>query len=202
MFSRNIKLNAKHLFLILLAVLILCSIFTYKMIEGLTGRGGDTDTPVDSQTLEPKDVLMATLPTADEVNKYDPTLISPAQIAMGTTSTAQSALPNGIPASEIPAGQEDLYIKKSEVVPPVCPACPSSSVCPREKPCPPCPPCARCPEPAFECKKVPNYAAQAARTRDQYMLGDLSYTLAGKGDDFDTGKNPMPILTDFSEFGM
>ena len=44
-------------------------------------------------------------------------------------------------------------------VPPVCPKCPDSRTCPREKPCPPCAPCARCPEPAFECKKVPNYRA-------------------------------------------
>lgn len=51
------------------------------------------------------------------------------------------------------------YILKSEVVPPVCPKCPDSRTCPREKPCPPCAPCARCPEPAFECKKVPNYRA-------------------------------------------
>ena len=45
------------------------------------------------------------------------------------------------------------YILKSEVVPPVCPKCPDSRTCPRQKPCPPCAPCARCPEPAFECKK-------------------------------------------------
>ena len=51
------------------------------------------------------------------------------------------------------------YILKSEVVPPVCPKCPDSRTCPRQKPCPPCAPCARCPEPAFECKKVPNYRA-------------------------------------------
>ena len=59
----------------------------------------------------------------------------------------------------IPPGQEELYILKSEVVPPVCPACPKGSDCPRQKPCQPCPPCGRCPEPSFECKKVPNYNA-------------------------------------------
>ncbi|MBU94830.1 MAG: hypothetical protein CL669_04475 [Balneola sp.] len=84
----------------------------------------------------------------------------------------------GVPRSKIPAGHEDLYILKSEVVPPVCPACPSGSVCPRDKPCPPCPPCARCPEPAFECAKVPSYREG-------------------------TGANlPRPILNDFSQFGM
>lgn len=68
----------------------------------------------------------------------------------------------GIPRSEIPEGDEDLYILKSQVVPPVCPKCPDSRTCPRPKPPPPCPPCARCPEPAFTCKKVPNYNAISA----------------------------------------
>ena len=43
--------------------------------------------------------------------------------------------------------------------------------------CPPCPACERCPEPAFECKKVPNYRSPSI---GQYM--------------------PMPILNDFSKF--
>lgn len=89
-----------------------------------------------------------------------------------------SALPAGIPRSQIPPGQEDLYILKSEVVPPVCPACPTSSACPRQEKCPPCPACARCPEPSFECKKVPNYSAM----NNDYL--------------------PTPVLNDFSQFGM
>lgn len=90
-----------------------------------------------------------------------------------------NSLPQGVPRSQIPPGQEDLYILKSEVVPPVCPACPT--VCTKsseEKKCPPCPPCARCPEPSFECKKVPNYNA----ANNDYL--------------------PVPILNDFSTFGM
>ena len=43
--------------------------------------------------------------------------------------------------------------------------------------CPPCPACERCPEPAFECKKVPNYRSQSM---DNYM--------------------PLPVLNDFSRF--
>jgi hypothetical protein len=89
-----------------------------------------------------------------------------------------NSLPTGIPARMIPPGQEDLYILKSEVVPPVCPACPTSSACPRTEKCPPCPACARCPEPNFECKKVPNYNA----VNDSYL--------------------PVPVLSDFSTFGM
>ena len=42
----------------------------------------------------------------------------------------------------------------------------------------PCPPCARCPEPSFDCKKVPNYSS----TNSEYL--------------------PVPVLNDFSQFGM
>jgi hypothetical protein len=94
----------------------------------------------------------------------------------------------GIPRSQIPPGNEDLYILKSEVIPPVCPACPNITVCPKcngngngngngSEP-PPCPPCARCPEPSFDCKKVPNY-----NRNDSDFL-------------------PRPVLADFSQFGM
>ena len=97
----------------------------------------------------------------------------------GTTASASyyDTLPAGIPRTQIPYGQEDLYILKSQVVPPVCPACPASTV-PRQEPCPACPACARCPEPSFECKKVPNYNA----INNDYL--------------------PAPVLSDFSQFGM
>ena len=91
-----------------------------------------------------------------------------------------NSLPPGIPASQIPPGQEDLYILKSQVVPPVCPVCPEPILqCDNDaSQCPPCPPCARCPEPAFDCKKVPNYNA------------------------FNPDYMPVPVLNDFSSFGM
>ena len=85
---------------------------------------------------------------------------------------------SGIPSSMIPAGDEDLYILKSETVPPVCPACPAVTACPGKQECEPCPPCGRCPESPFECKKVPNYRS-----------ANSSYL-------------PMPVLNDFSQFGM
>lgn len=76
---------------------------------------------------------------------------------------------------QIPRGKEDMYILKSSIVPPICPACPSNANCPREKPCPPCPACARCPEPAFTCKKVPDYsAAQVDSTLPLHMLNSFS----------------------------
>ena len=88
----------------------------------------------------------------------------------------------GIPRSQIPSGQEDLYILKSQVVPPVCPVCPNPIMQCSDKfdttKCPACPACARCPEPAFDCKKVPNYKA------------------------FNQDFMPVPVLADFSTFGM
>lgn len=97
-------------------------------------------------------------------------------------SAYSNSLPPGIPRSQIPAGEEDLYILKSQVVPPVCPRCPDPVVQSSGEfdvtKCPPCPPPARCPEPAFECKKVPNYKA----FNQDYM--------------------PIPVLSDFSSFGM
>ena len=93
-------------------------------------------------------------------------------------SNPRSALPVGIPASDIAPGQENMYILKSEIVPPVCPMCPEAAACPRQEKCPPCPACARCPEPAFECKKVPNYSS----SNENYL--------------------PRPVLADFSQFGM
>ena len=111
---------------------------------------------------------------------------SPGQATPYTSSLSASDysnyLPPGIPKRMIPPGQEDLYILKSEVVPPVCPACPEPIIqCPNNidpDKIPPCPPCARCPEPAFDCKKVPNYNA------------------------FNPDYMPVPALADFSSFGM
>lgn len=84
---------------------------------------------------------------------------------------------NGIKLSDIPEGDEDLYVLKSSIVPPVCPKCPDISItgCPQTNKCPPCPAPERCPEPSFECKKVPTFASN--------------------------GRLPVPVLADFSQFG-
>jgi len=66
------------------------------------------------------------------------------------------------------------YILKSEIVPPVCPKCPESRSCPRQKPCPPCKPCGRCPEPAFTCKKVPNYSVSRVGTNNILPMPQLN----------------------------
>ncbi len=87
------------------------------------------------------------------------------------------SFPKGVPKNQILPGQEDLYILKSQVVPPVCPAC-NPVVIYKNKQCEACPACARCPEPSFECKKVPNYNA----VNNEFL--------------------PKPILNSFSSFGM
>ena len=71
----------------------------------------------------------------------------------------------------------DDYVLKTNIVPPVCPACPDVKLASREKPCPPCPACERCPESSFECKKIPTYS-----NNNSYI--------------------PVPVLNDFSGFGM
>ena len=126
--------------------------------------------------------------TNDSQDNYPPIGSEPTTYTPMNTNTNtnnydySSSLPPGIPKRMIPPGQEDLYILKSEVVPPVCPACPEPIIkCPDKydpSKVPPCPPCARCPEPAFDCKKVPNYSA------------------------FNPDYLPVPVLSDFSTFGM
>jgi hypothetical protein len=94
---------------------------------------------------------------------------------------------DGLSRDELPDGDDDLYIKKSEIVPPVCPKCPDSTACPRQKACPPCVPCGRCPEPSFECKKVPNYSS--AHNSMLPSAGILQ-----------EGGLPLPRLNSFSHF--
>lgn len=96
----------------------------------------------------------------------------------------QPIRPSNVPRHQIPSGDEDLYILKSEIVPPVCPACPNLVSCQNNNsstPPPPCPPCGRCAEPAFECKKVPNYNSGSNQLNDFL---------------------PHPVLNNFSQFGM
>ena len=98
------------------------------------------------------------------------------------SSAYYNSLPQGVSRSQILPGEEDLYILKSQVIIPVCPACPNPIVkCPDSTDvtkCPACPACMRCQESPYECKKVPTYKA----FNQDYM--------------------PVPVLSDFSSFGM
>ena len=98
------------------------------------------------------------------------------------SSAYYNSLPQGVSRSQILPGEEDLYILKSQVIIPVCPACPNPIVQSSDSTdvtkCPPCEPCGRCPESSFDCVKRPNYKA----FNQDYM--------------------PVPVLSDFSSFGM
>ena len=170
------KLSKMTMFLLILGVLALASLgFTIK--EGLESMG-DSKKPNTAEALGNKyDPFHNNAAEHNSLNGIISQKISNDTVS-AQLSNARSALPKGIPRSAIAPGDEDLYILKSEVVPPVCPKCPDSKSCPREKSCPACPPCARCPEPAFECKKVPTYAAS----------------------DVSSGRLPRPYLNDFSQF--
>uniref|UniRef100_A0A6C0D7T5 Uncharacterized protein n=1 Tax=viral metagenome TaxID=1070528 RepID=A0A6C0D7T5_9ZZZZ len=126
----------------------------------------------------------------------------------GQNKTSASEVTKG----NIPHGKEDLYILKSQIVPPVCPVCPTAAMCADKikAKCPPCPACARCPEPNFDCKKVPSYYSNS-ESRNPYS--SYSRGGGGGGGGFDatgsfnrtggsSGNMPVPVMSDFSTFGM
>ena len=93
-----------------------------------------------------------------------PYTTTPGSTAYNNGYDYSSSQPQGVSKTNIPSGDEDLYILKSQIVPPVCPACPGcgnltnpSSGSGSGDKCQPCPACARCKKPNFDCKKVPNY---------------------------------------------
>jgi hypothetical protein len=123
------------------------------------------------------------------------------------------------PYNTQPPLQMDDYILKSQIVPPVCPATPAPCPSLKQGPYPPCPPCARCPEPAFECKKVPNYSSgmtsMLGMTDGGAMLpsggGAMPFESGGGGalgrseligHGSSSGNLPRPVLASFSAFGM
>jgi hypothetical protein len=149
------------------------------------------------------------------------------------TNTNTNTNVDGITKNMIPKGQEDLYILKSKIVPPVCPACPANCQTTSKTKCPPCPACARCPEPKFECKKVPNYGSSVDNDGNndnndgtnyhnkKNRYDDNSYNQRksnpyGNYNPWNTsgqsgaasfgagnpGYLPVPVLSDFSTFGM
>ena len=227
----NFKLTKLHLFLILVAVLILASLgFSVKEYFDGQGAASQTDNAQDSSAdqamqggekkgknfesmiADLEDVVIpgrkkakhhhdkrgrhwprgsaftgtgAATDTKEGAESKEEAAEAPA--AKTEETTTEPATPMAQPDALIVGGATggggvDLskYILKSNIVPPVCPKCPDAAACPRPKPCSPCPPCARCPEPAFECKKVPNYNALSA--------SNVNGTL------------PLPRLNSFAQF--
>ena len=144
------KLKKFHIFLILLASLIVCCL-GFSALEGMTNNSSlasNTESTLDFASNEEK-----------------------------IQSSVPASKMKAIPKNQIPEGDEDLYILKSQIVPPVCPKCPDVKKCDTEKECPPCPAPQRCPEKPYECKMVPKYS-------DPRVSSHL----------------PRPVLNDFSTF--
>ena len=89
------------------------------------------------------------------------------------TEEKEEETEKAIKKTDIPTGDEDLYILKSQAIVPSCPTCPEISKSSDESTCQPCPPCGRCPEPSFECKKVPNYK-RYSNNNFKPLLADFS----------------------------
>ena len=162
-YKLNFKCTSTHVYFGLLLLFILICAYGYKInkVENMGTMRSGTGPNGNSAAV-------ITGPNGNTV------------VATSSSSSSSTYYPNeGISASQIPAGQEDLYILKTAIVPPVCPACPSCPIqtsCSKEPP-PPCPACARCPKQPFKCKKVPDYTSPAVKE-----------------------KLPIPYLNDFSAF--
>ena len=200
------KLTKLHLFLIIIAVLV-ASTLGFSLKEYFENKEADYNQALDKGSNY--DPFGNSSISQDSETEYDTTIADLEDIVVpGRRERRRHHDSNGnhipkhkhsgkrdhnkrnnrnedIPAPNSLANNSDnidmsKYILKSEVVPPVCPKCPDSKSCPRQKPCQPCPPCARCPEPAFECKKVPNYNAISASNVNGIL--------------------PMPRLNSFAQF--
>lgn len=105
------------------------------------------------------------------------------------------SLPKGIPKSQIPSGKEDLYILKTQIVPPVCPACPN----------------------IYNCRtSSPNLKNSNSSSNSSSNLGNFSYsnnyalpstpfsetTFHPNYNSTNREYLPVPVLNDFSTFGM
>ena len=70
---------------------------------------------------------------------------------------------------------------------------------------PPCPPCGRCPQPAFTCKKVPDYSSDFFDDGRGNMNDESKYRPGALLIEESDGKrraggSVMPVLNDFSSF--
>jgi len=163
------KLEKIHLFLILIFSLILASSLGNYVRDGFeTARPPLPDAlkPVDTRDLPSNTKLPSNV-------KYDPTInagISASSLGSPVSALSPSTFPlntpGGIQGMNSVTGNDQAN------------GAAGAGASKGEHQCPPCPACARCPEPAFECKKVPNYS---------------------RSEDINA---PKPVMADFSQFGM
>jgi hypothetical protein len=130
----------------------------------------------------------------DEIHIKEPTKLFQKEVSENIQTNASSSnLPNTIQSNALPTKlPETIQTKTPPTALPTpvnfglagsdtpmnaVPSAVSTPAAANNKDSPPCPACERCPEPAFECKKVPNYRSQSMQN---YM--------------------PLPVLNDFSKF--
>ena len=145
-----------------------------KHYEGAVSGGGDDSKDDDKKATEEK---------KEEKPEDPPPTGGGTGAGEPPSSVPGTAMATGTPVAGMqPALDMSKYILKSEIVPPVCPKCPDAASCPTlsKAKCQPCKPCGRCPEPAFECKKVPNYNVLSASNAP--------------------GRLPLPRLNSFAQF--
>ena len=142
---------------------------TYTRVSGTTGY--NTSQPVYSSTP-------STVSSTSVTNPY--TGNTAGSITGPNDNSVYYVNNKPLTTNYVPPGDEDLYILKSQVVPPVCPVCPPQIVkkCDKEKECGPCP-IQRCPTAPFKCVKEPDYSNPTIK---QYL--------------------PIPVLNSFSTFGL
>lgn len=166
------QLTKVHLLLILIFSLILASSLGNYIRDGFTTTR-PSDIPDPLKPIATKDLASNTKIPSDL--KYDPSInggISASSLGAPVSALSPSTfpmnLPGGIPGLNSVSGNDQAGKTGST----------DGSTGSDGHKCPPCPACARCPEPAFECKKVPNYS---------------------RPEDINA---PRPVMADFSQFGM
>lgn len=164
------QLTKVHLLLILIFSLVLASSLGNYIRDGFTTTK-PSDIPDPLKPIATKDLASNTKIPSDL--KYDPSInggISASSLGAPVSALSPSTfpmnLPGGIPGMNSLSGNDQASASGA-----------GAGGGDGHK-CPPCPACARCPEPAFECKKVPNYS---------------------RSEDINA---PRPIMADFSQFGM
>jgi len=166
------QLTKLHLLLILLLALILASSLGNYVRDGFTTTR-PSDIPDPLKPIATKDLPSNTKLPATPT--YDPTInagISASSLGSPVSALSPSTFPMntpaGIPGMNSVSGNDQAGKGGAA----------GAAGGANGHQCPPCPACARCPEPAFECKKVPNYS---------------------RSEDINA---PRPVMADFSQFGM
>lgn len=173
-YNNRMQLTKVHLLLILILSLILASSLGNYIQDGFTTTR-PTDIPDPLKPVATKDLASNTkLPSS---LKYDPSInegVSASSIGGPVSALSPSSfplnMPAGIPGMNSVGGNDQSNAAAGGGG--------GSGGGGDGHKCPPCPACARCPEPAFECKKVPNYS---------------------RSEDINA---PRPVMADFSQFGM